>query len=170
MVCRTQHAVFNYTEHALGGSIMARHLGFPVGEAGPRAGVPDRIFGPQQRIGIGNGPAPNRAAMENGDMPEPLNAEKSTKTERWTPEPPPQVPIGARQSLRRPAAPHLHNCHAVAFFGEAMRADAASKAGADHDEVEIVSEALPSDAFHTLDSDLVYSEIRYAQTQLCARG
>ena len=48
-------------------------------------------------------------------------------------------PAGRRQVLRRPAAAHLHHGDAVALLGEAQRADAAAEAGADDDEVEIVT-------------------------------
>ena len=72
-------------------------------------------------------------------MPEWLDIEEAAQPEFGTPDPPPDLPVGAGEILRAPAEPHFHHADAVTLLRQAMRRHAAAEAGADDDVVVIVS-------------------------------
>ncbi len=92
LVRRTEDAIFDDAEHARRGVVVLRHLGFPVAQAGPRAAVPDFVLRPQHGAGVGDGPATDGAAMQDGDVPEIAHAEEAAQGERGLPEPAMQIP------------------------------------------------------------------------------
>ena len=59
--------------------VMRRHLRFPVGQAGPGSVVPDFVRRAKQRIGVGNGSAADRTAVQDGDMPEEAHVEEAAQ-------------------------------------------------------------------------------------------
>ena len=58
-VGRTDDAVLDNSEHAHRGGVVGRHLGVPIGDAGPRAAIPDRLRGDEQGVGIRDRAAAN---------------------------------------------------------------------------------------------------------------
>ncbi len=133
----SEDVVLDHAKHAGGFVIMAGHFGFPVGEAGPRAHLPDLFRRAQQGAGVGDGSAAHGASVEDGDMAEEAHIKESAKGEIGTPEPAIERPIGVRKILRGPAAAHFDDGHAVAFFHQTKRRDATAESGANHDKVEI---------------------------------
>jgi hypothetical protein len=117
---------------------MPRHFGLPISQILPRSAVPNLVGRTQQGAGVGDGSTANSAAVQNGDMAEKPHAEEAAQGQIWPPEPAIQRPAGEREIFWCPSAAHFHHCNAVALFGEAEGADAATESGADNDEVEIV--------------------------------
>ena len=75
--------------------------------------------------------------MKDGCVPKEAHVEKPTKAELRPPEPTMEGPTTFGQCGRVPALAHLHHSDAVALLDEAMGANAAPEAGADHNEVKV---------------------------------
>lgn len=116
---------------------MARHFGLPCSQPLPRATLPYLFGRAQQSAGVSNGPAANGATVENGNAAEETHAEETAERHAGTPKPPMDRPVGLGQVVGGPTTAHFHYCGAVTFFGESQRRDAAAKAGANDDEIEI---------------------------------
>ena len=118
VIRRTQDPVLRDAQHAQRGLVVPRHLRFPVRQARPRSALPDRVSRDQQRVGVGDGPAAHRAAVQDHHVAEGIDIEEAAQREARPPDPAPDLPVGGRQVLRRPAAAHLHDADAVALLGQ----------------------------------------------------
>src|SRR5271167_4676519 len=121
---------------------MLGHFGLPVGQARPVSAFPDFIWGPKQGAGVSNRSPTDGTTVQDSYVSEEAHVEEPAKRQVRAPEPAMDGPTGTRQVLRCPAAAHLHDRDLVALLNQSMRGDAAAEAGADDNEVEIVSVSL----------------------------
>jgi hypothetical protein len=82
---------------------------------------------------------------DNGAAKE-THVEKPAQSQLRPPEPAMDRPARAREILRLPTSPHLHDGDAVALLRQPVGSHAAAKTGANYDEVEIKSIPLSADA------------------------
>src|SRR5271157_3771193 len=141
-VAGSENLVFGDAEHARCSVIMLRHFGLPVSQSRPISVVPDFIWRPKQRAGVGYRSAADGTAVQDGDMPEEAHIEEAAQRQVRTPEPTMDGPACARQVLRRPTAAHLHDRDFVALLDQPVGGDAAAESGTDDDKVEIPLLAL----------------------------
>jgi len=123
---------------------MLRHFGFPIRQPCPRSHVPDFVRGPQQSVGVGDGAAAHGAAMKDNGAAKETHIEKPAQSQLWPPEPAMDRPARAREILRSPTPPHLHDGNTKALLHQPVGSHAAAKTGANYDEVEIKFIILPA--------------------------
>src|ERR1019366_2017096 len=110
---------------------------FPISQSPPGARFPDFLRGGKEGAGVGDGSATDRAAVEDGYVPEEPHVEEAAQAEVGTPEPAMDGPTGAWQIVRRPAPAHLHDRNTIALLHESMGGNTATEARTDDDKVKI---------------------------------
>lgn len=116
---------------------MLGHLRLPLRQTSPRSNFPNFVGRTEKRACICDGSAADRAAVENGGVPEETHVEKTAQTELRPPEPAMNGPARAGKRKGRPSAPHLEHGNSITFFHQPERRNAASEAGSDDNKVEI---------------------------------
>lgn len=79
-------------------------------------------------------------------MLEETHVEKPAQSQLRPPKPAMDRPARAREILRSPAPPHLHDGNTIALLHQPVGGHAAAEAGANYDEVEIKSILLSAAA------------------------
>ena len=142
-VGRSQDPVLDDAEHAPSAvCVVGRHLALPVGQPGPAIRCSQmESRGTSSVLAYVMDPPPTAQPCRIITWRNGCDIEEAAQREARPPDPAPEHPVGARQVFRRPAAAHLHHRHPIALLGQAMRRHAAAEAGADHDEIEVKSDA-----------------------------
>ena len=96
VIRRTHDPVLGDAQHAHRGVVVPRHLGFPIGQAGPRSVVPDGVSRDQRGIGVGDGAAAHRAAVHDQNVAEGIDVEEAAQAEAGPPDPVPDLPVRCR--------------------------------------------------------------------------
>src|ERR1019366_701362 len=92
--------------------------------------------------GIGDGSATDRAAVEDGYVPEEPHVKEAAQAKVGTPKPAMDGPTGAWQIVRRPAPAHFHDRDSISFLHQPERRNTTTEARTDDDEVEIKIELV----------------------------
>jgi hypothetical protein len=116
MIGGSEDLVLRDSQHVASRLKMARHLRLPICQTRPRPCVPNLLRRGKECAGVGDRSGADGTTVEDRGMAEQAHVEEPAQAKFRAPEPAMNGPTGERESLGRPATPHLNQGNPIAFF------------------------------------------------------